>query len=112
MEDYVIFQRQEAEMRQKIAELESQKKKECTELLKKLDEVKLEASQFELELTRLTNEKIHLEEELKRMLDKESALVKDNKEIKGKYENSIHELEHKVNCYLECETIYLKPVKF
>lgn len=31
------------------------------------------------------------------MLDKESALVRDHKEIKGKYEKSIHELENKVS---------------
>ena len=56
----------------------------------------MEASEFELELTKLTNEKIQLEEELKKMMDRETNLVKDNKEIKGKYENSIHLLENKV----------------
>lgn len=85
-----------ADLKQKISDLEVEKKNELAEILGKLDEAKLEASVFELELTRLTNEKIHLEEELKRMLDKETALVRDNKEIKGKYESSIHELEEKV----------------
>ncbi|KAK6616919.1 hypothetical protein RUM43_014889 [Polyplax serrata] len=85
-----------ADLKRKISDLEVEKKNELAEILGKLDEAKLEASVFELELTRLTNEKIHLEEELKRMLDKETALVRDNKEIKGKYESSIHELEEKL----------------
>lgn len=84
-------------MRQKLADLECEKHEICSDLRRQLDEARVEASEYELELTRLTNEKIHLEEELKKMLDKESALVRDHKEIKGKYEKSIHELENKVS---------------
>ncbi|EEB13596.1 conserved hypothetical protein [Pediculus humanus corporis] len=88
--------KQETLLKQKIIELEGEKKKETSELLRQIDEIKLEASEFELELTKLTNEKIQLEEELKKMMDRETNLVKDNKEIKGKYENSIHLLENKL----------------
>ncbi|KAL0273781.1 UNVERIFIED_CONTAM: hypothetical protein PYX00_006376 [Menopon gallinae] len=90
------FKKQEIDLRQKVIDLEKEKEQMCAEYRKQLDEIRVEASELELELTRVTNEKIHLEEEMKKMLDKESALVRDNQEIRGRYEKSVYELETKL----------------
>lgn len=79
-----------------MIDIENEKDAKCAEYQRQLDEIRVEASELELELTKVTNEKIQLEEEIKRMLDKESALMRDNREIRGRYEKSVYELETKV----------------
>ncbi|PNF41505.1 hypothetical protein B7P43_G13036, partial [Cryptotermes secundus] len=70
----------EMELKKRLQELERCCRKKERELMRQLDEVTVAASQAALERTRLANEKLHLEQELRRHEARETEFVREKKD--------------------------------
>lgn len=66
------------------------------ELIKQLDEVTLSTSQATLERTRLANEKLHLEREVRRHEAREAELVREKKDAENSLLVAKEQVENKV----------------
>jgi len=76
-------QERETELKKHLQESERRcREKEC-ELMRKLDEVTLTASQVALDRTRLANEKLRLEQEVRRHEAQEAELVREKKDAEN-----------------------------
>jgi hypothetical protein len=76
-------QEREMELKKQLQESERHcREKEC-ELMRKLDEVTLTASQAALDRTRLANEKLHLEQEVRRHEAREAELVHEKNDTEN-----------------------------
>jgi hypothetical protein len=96
-------QERELELKKRLQEIERWcREKEC-ELTRQLDEVTIAASQAALERTRLANEKLHLEQELRRHEAQEAELVRERKDAENCLLVAKEQLEKEVypNCCVE-----------
>jgi hypothetical protein len=90
------------ELVNKLEYAEREKRRLSLQLVRQIDNGRLEASEAELEVARLTNEKITLEELIRELQEKELGLVKSHEEVEGKYMCAIHKLERQVSYNLSC----------
>lgn len=67
----------------RLQDLERRFREKEFELIKQLDEVTLSTSQAELERTRLANEKLHLEQEVRRHEAREAELIRERKDAEN-----------------------------
>lgn len=80
---FLYYQEREMELKKHLQESERRyREKEC-ELMRKLDEVTLTASQVALDRTRLANEKLRLEQEVRRHEVQEAELVHEKKDAEN-----------------------------
>lgn len=72
------------ELMKRLQESERRFREKEFELIKHLDEVTLSTSQAELERTRLANEKLHLEQEVRQYEAREAELVRERKDTENR----------------------------
>jgi ABC-type phosphate transport system auxiliary subunit len=96
-------QEQEMELKKRLQELERFSREKEHELTRQLDEATVAASQEALERTRLANDKLHLERELRRHEAREAELVRERKDRENSLLVAQEQLEKEVypNCCVE-----------
>ncbi|KAJ9588444.1 hypothetical protein L9F63_018177 [Diploptera punctata] len=101
----------EAELKRRLQECEKCcREKEC-ELIKHLDETKLINSQAALERIRLANEKLHLEQEIRRHEAREAELICEKKEAENRLLVSKEQLEKEMGVLQQQKNDLEKCVK-
>ncbi|XP_067001294.2 centrosomin isoform X2 [Anabrus simplex] len=98
------YKLRETELKKRIHESEHNLWEKEAELRRQLDEAAMKHSQTALERTRLANEKLHLEQELRRFEAREAELLREKKEVenhlmlsKDKLDLKVLEMEEKKN---------------
>jgi hypothetical protein len=101
-------QEQETESKKRLQELERFSREKERELTRQLDEATIAASQEALERTRLANDKLHLEQELRRHEAREAELVRERKDRENCLLVAREQLDKEVHpsCYVE-ETLFV-----
>jgi hypothetical protein len=91
------------ESKKRLQELERFSREKERELTRQLDEATIAASQEALERTRLANDKLHLEQELRRHEAREAELVRERKDKENCLLVAKEQLEKEVypNCYVD-----------
>jgi hypothetical protein len=96
-------------LKKRLQELERCWREKERELTRQLDEVTIAASQAALERTRLANEKLHLEQELRRHEARAAEFVRERKDTENSLLVAKERLEKEVypNCCVENFGVFL-----
>jgi hypothetical protein len=105
---YSFDQEQEMELKKRLQGLERSSWEKERELLRQLDEVAIAESQAALERTRLANDKLRLEQELRRHETREAELVHERKDKENCLLVAKERLEKEV--YPNCCVEYLRSL--